>query len=114
MCITLINQLFYSFSIDVFKYSPFNNEKLLQFIPEGKEDAACIMLENGNYINIWKEEIKTDKWILLWEPDIEEEELEKMEENLISDYLKSCINTNSKCINQITCVESWKKYLNII
>merc|ERR1712038_1883654 len=44
--------------IDLFQdYKNFNykNEELLKFIPDGQEDAAKIVMENGKFFQIWKE-----------------------------------------------------------
>merc|ERR1712062_611600 len=39
--------------IDVFK-GDLKNEELLKFIPDGQEDAAKIVLENGQTLDVWK------------------------------------------------------------
>jgi len=39
--------------IDVFK-GDLKNEELLKFIPDGQEDAAKIVLENGKTLDVWK------------------------------------------------------------
>merc|ERR1712038_746444 len=51
--------------IDVFQdYNNFNeeNEELMKFIPDGQDDAAKIVMENGKFFQIWKEKMDGDKY----------------------------------------------------
>merc|ERR1711988_1260657 len=53
--------------IDLFqdyKNLHFTNEEFMKFIPDGKEDAAKIVMENGKFFQIWKEEAYRDYYYL--------------------------------------------------
>ena len=47
--------------IDVFRGDFRNKELVLKFIPDGQEDAAKIVLENGQTMDVWKEHDKEMK-----------------------------------------------------
>ena len=50
---------------EVFCHEPKDSKELLQFIPEGEEDAAEILMASGQWIKIWKV-INEEEEILLW------------------------------------------------
>ena len=52
---------------EIFREEPRNSQDLLQFIPEGEEDAAAIMMtEDGQWIKVWKDLNQEKKETFFW------------------------------------------------
>ena len=51
---------------EVFQKEPKYSDELLQFIPEGEQDAAEILMTSGQWIKVWKVFNQDDEEMFLW------------------------------------------------
>ena len=83
----------------VWHYNPIfkdsDTRKMLEYLPEGEDDAARITLEPGVDINVWKEDDGKKHFVLKWNPVTIGD---RLFQNILNGYFKA--------INDISCSPS--------